>query len=464
MIKIPAIKNTATPSFLRAVSAIRDANSPQEALFLYKLSIRRRWHQNQPPHRLSYPFDTHAAVFIFKSISHHLSSSYHLLRHLHAHLHKTNLISNVYVSTTLLNAYVDSSPFFSCSFIDAQNLFAEIPVKNKVTSNTMIKGFLKLGDIRNARRVFKSIPERDRDIASWSVMIGGYIAKGNLDWGLEMFRELVKDCSETCRPDEFLLASLLSGFSVTGSMAVLGKSIHGYCVRNGVELTVLLGTALVDMYAKNGQIATASILFDIMPSKNVVSWTVMISGLAMHGHGQEAMAVFEEMKKTGVTPNEITFTSILNACCHSGMVVEGKKIFRSMSEESGIEPTIHHFGCMVDLFGRAGKLKEAHDVIKNMSIEPNDVVWTSMLAACKEHKEYSFFSDKVMEQVLEMPAGDKSGGLYSLVADMYSMRGNWNKAQQVRDLIHRKSIKKRRGSSLFLLEHMKSQNHLVSDD
>ncbi|KAK9267956.1 hypothetical protein L1049_010393 [Liquidambar formosana] len=166
---------------------------------------------------------------------------------------------------------------------------------------------------------------------------------------------------------------------------VVGKSIHGYTVKHGWELNGQLGTVLVDMYAKCGFLKNACRVFEMMQEKNVMSWTALICGSSQHGYGREALSLFQMMQKAGVRPNEMTFTGILSACAHTGLVEEGRKFF-NMIEEYGLEPRIQHYGCMVDMFGKAGQLEDAYEIMKKMRVEPNVVVWSSFLSACKEHK------------------------------------------------------------------------------
>ncbi|KAH7661967.1 Tetratricopeptide-like helical domain-containing protein [Dioscorea alata] len=408
------------------------AATPDHALNLYKTLAQRAGH---PQHNPS--FVTHAAVFAIKCCSSPPQSPI-LIPHLHSHLLKTSLFSDVYVATALLHAYALSS------LPNARLLFDEMPHRNVVTANTMITCLARHDDLSAARSLFNSMPERD--IASWSAIIGGYMARSCRTQGLALFRDMM--ALGQVIPDQLILVTVLSGCASTGSFTLLGKSIHGYCVKHDLEINVQLGTSLIDMYMKCGCLMSAFKVFERMPERNVMHWTAMICGLALHGHGDDALAFFREMRLAGVRPNEITFTGVLNACCHAGLVKEGQKYFDSMVEEFGLEPGIHHYGCMVELFAKVGRLDDAYGVILSMKIEPNIVVWTSLLAACKKHGKFEV-AEKVIDKVLVVVDPDEDGGIYTLISDLYAMVGRWSDAERVRMSMDKNSVKKNRGSSFI---------------
>lgn len=306
----------------------------------------------------------------------------------------------------------------------------------------MITAYSRHGDVNKARCVFEGMPSRD--IASWSAMVAAYVNNGKQDQGLAVFREMVSN--EGLKPDQLTLGSVLSGCAHLGSIGLLvGKSVHGFMVKNGWELNVEIGTVLVDMYAKCGFLKYACRVFELMPEKNVMTWTALICGSAQHGYSQEALSFFEMMQKMEIHPNEMTFTGVLNACAHTGLVKEGRNYFR-MIEEHGLEPRIQHYGCMVDLFGKAGLLEEAYTVLKTMRLEPNIVIWGSFLSACKEHRNFEM-AEKVIEQVLREVKPEFDGGVFSLISDLYVLNEKWDDAERVRKLMVNQHVRKSRGSS-----------------
>ncbi|KAK7856430.1 pentatricopeptide repeat-containing protein [Quercus suber] len=274
-------------------------------------------------HRSSVPSDSFSILFTLKSCAHLQNLT--VIQHLHAHIVKIGFSSHVYVATSLLYAYV------LMSFEHACVLFDEMPERNTVTWNTMISGYSRSGDVESARAVFEEMPVRD--VASWSAMLAAYVNSGNYVQAVAVFRDMM--AHEGLRPDQVTLGSVLTGCAHTGSLGLLaGKSVHGFIAKNGWELNVELGTVLVDMYAKCGFMKTACRIFGLMQERNVVSWTALICGSAQHGYSKEVLSLFEMMQKAGVRPNELTFTGILTACVHTGLVDEGRKYFK-MIEECG---------------------------------------------------------------------------------------------------------------------------------
>ena len=308
----------------------------------------------------------------------------------------------------------------------------------------MISGYGTVGDLYKARILFDEMPKRD--VASWSAMIGGYLDSGKWVEAFRLFHDLVEE--NNVKPDQLILVQLLSCCASKASLRLVGKSIHAYVWKDDVEMNVPLGTCLIDMYAKSGCLRSAHLVFDGMPEKNVMPWSAMICGLAMHGHGEDALMFFKLMKDHKVRPNEITFTGVLSACCHAGLVEEGRKNFHSMVEDFGITPSIHHYGCMVELLGKAGMIDEAYDLMGKMKDEPNIVIMTSILASCKMHRNLAI-AEKLIRRVLRMASPEVDGGVYTLVSDLYAMRGKWNDAEHVRMMMDEAFVKKKRGLSLI---------------
>ncbi|OIT24617.1 pentatricopeptide repeat-containing protein eli1, chloroplastic [Nicotiana attenuata] len=232
----------------------------------------------------------------------------------------------MYVATSLLNAYAGTS--FDCAY----KLFDEIPVRNTVTWNSMISCFSRSGDVKGARKMFDQMPLRD--LASWSSMIAGYMNNGHCEEGVALFQELV--IFEQLKPDQVTIWPILAGCSKMCSIGLLlGKSVHGFVVKSHLELNVELGTCLVDMYAKCGFMNFASLVFDMMKDRNVVTWTALICGAAKHAFGTESLEIFKKMRQGDVLPNEFRFTGVLSACVQAGLVNEGRGYFK-MTKECGL--------------------------------------------------------------------------------------------------------------------------------
>ncbi|CAA6655494.1 unnamed protein product [Spirodela intermedia] len=186
-------------------------------------------------------------------------------------------------------------------------------------------------------------------------------------------------------PNEVTVASALFACSQLGAL-LHGESLHGFAIRNGIRLDLVMSTALLDMYAKCGSIWSSRKVFDGMPVRNVFSWSAIIGGFGLQGLCSEALALFDQMKEEQVEPNAVTFVSILSACSHSGELEEGRRRFESMSRDFGIAPEDEHYACMVDLLGRAGLLDEAALLIQGMPAAPGAGVWGALLGACRIHR------------------------------------------------------------------------------
>ncbi|CAN0911788.1 Pentatricopeptide repeat-containing protein At5g66520, partial [Linum grandiflorum] len=412
-------------------AVINRASSPNEALVGY-CRIHRQSSVRQ---------DTYSLLFALKSAA-GLDDAKIVISHLHAHAIRVGYSSNVFIATCLLSSYVATA-----SFPDACLLFDEMPDRTPITWNVMIKGYARSGNVDKAREVFEGMPQRS--VESWCNMIAAYVRSGCWNSGLSLFREMVAENGEV-KPDKVTLVTVLSCCVQMGCPGSLpGRSVHCFLLRNEVHMNVEIGTVLVDMYAKLGFLDYALLVFDSMKERNVATWTALICGAAQNGCNQEALSFFEMMTdEQGVEPNEMTFTGVLNACAHSGLVEQGRRYFE-MIKEYGLKHRIQHYGCMVDLYGRAGLMEEAHDVIMRMELEPNSFVWGSFLSACKEHDRFDM-AEKVMEQVLRVVKPETDGGIYSQMCDLYVGNDQWEDAERIRKLMVDRNVRKVRGSSSFV--------------
>lgn len=282
-----------------------------------------------------------------------------------------------------------------------------------------------------AREVFEETPHRDT--VSWSSVISAYTNVGSYEQSLALFRRML--LVEGTKPDQVTAGAVLSGCAHMGYLGLLaGKSVHGFVVKNGWELNAELGAALVNMYAKGGVLRNAAMVFELMTEKDVMSWTLLICGAAQCGFNKEALVVFEKMQEAGVKPNELTFTGVLSACAHAELVEEGRRYFKMMIEDCGLEPRVQHYACLVYLIGKGGMLEEAYEIIRKMKVEPNVVVLGSFLSACKEHKQFGM-AERVIKQVLGMAKPENDGGLYRLIADLYVIGEKWEEAERLTKMI-----------------------------
>lgn len=340
----------------------------------------------------------------------------------------------------------------------ARQAFDEITQPDLPSWNSIINASVKAGLVDIARKLFDEMPERN--VISWSCMINGYGRCGEYKEALALFREMQKVEVNGVKPNEYTMSSVLLACGRLGALEH-GKWVHTYIGKCGMEVDVVLGTSLIDMYAKCGSIERAKWVFDNMgPNKDVMAWSAMISGSAMHGHAEECLELFAKMTDYGVRPNAITFLGILCACVHGGLVSEGQEYFRTMSEDFGITPLIQHYGCMVDLYGRAGLIKEACVLVKSMPMEPDVLVWGALLSGSRMHGDIET-CEIALKKLIELDP--TNSGAYVLLSNVYAKRGRWADVRHVRDLMEARGIKKVPGCSLVELGGVLHE-FLVGDD
>ncbi|KAK7244828.1 hypothetical protein RIF29_39655 [Crotalaria pallida] len=331
--------------------------------------------------------------------------------------------------------------YSSCGTImDAQKLFNDGFLLDQISWNSMISGYLRYGSIEDAKTLFDSIPEKD--VVSWSAMISGYAQHGRFSEAVAMFQEMQL---HGIRPDVTALVSVISACTQLAALD-LGKWVHAYISKNKVQVNVILGTTLMDMYMKCGSVENALEIFYAMEQKGVSTWNALILGLAMNGLVEKSLNMFADMKISGTLPNEITFMGVLGACRHMGLVDEGRRYFSSMTQEHKIEPNVKHYGCMVDLLGRAGLLKEAEELIESMPMAPDVATWGALLGACRKHHNNEM-GERVGRKLIQLqPDHD---GFHVLLSNIYASKGNWVDVLEIRGIMAQQGVVKTPGCSMI---------------
>lgn len=307
-----------------------------------------------------------------------------------------------------------------------------------VLGTALVDMYCKCRDLRSARAVFDCM--KQKDIAMWTAMVAGYAHTNCFREAFDLFTQM-KDSN--IKSNEVTMVNLLSLCSEAGALD-RGRWIHAYIDRHGIEKDVVLTTALVDMYVKCGDVSAAYAVFNQTTERDVCMWNAMINGLAMNGYGDETLSLFMDTEKLGVRPNDVTFIGILRACSHSGLIEEGKKFFNCMEHGYGLVPKVEHYGCMVDLLGRAGNLDEAHELICRMPCEPNLIVWGALLAACKVHKNPKL-GEVAAKQLLKLEP--QNSGYNILLSNIYAIDRRWNEVAEVRKSMKDTGIRKVPGIS-----------------
>lgn len=302
--------------------------------------------------------------------------------------------------------------------------------------NTLVLFYGSCGKVNDARRVFDAMSMRT--VVSWNSIVSACIENYKIKDSMEIFGRM-RDCGFD--PDEVTMVGLLSACVGLGNLS-LGKWVHSQVIEKGLVVNCELGTSLVDMYAKCGDVCSAGQVFDRMTERSVWTWSAMILGFAQHGCAAEALALFEKMNRGAIKPNHVTYLGVLCACSHAGFVEDGHRFFHEMQVLHGIKPVMAHYGAMVDCFGRAGLLREAYTFITKMPVKPDAVVWRTLLSACKIHdvNNYGGVEEKVRKSLLELEP--RSGGNFVMVANKYADVGMWEKSERVRSGIRDRGLKK----------------------
>ncbi|KAG9459069.1 hypothetical protein H6P81_003577 [Aristolochia fimbriata] len=304
---------------------------------------------------------------------------------------------------------------------------------DRFVSAAIVDMYAKCGDAEDARKVFDGMPHRD--LVSWTVMIDGYADCGAAHESMLLFDRMKE---EGVVPDKVTLVTTAYACAKLGAMHK-AEYVHGYVLERKFSLDVVLGTAIIDMYAKCGSVRSARQIFDTMEEKNVVTWSAMMSAYGIHGHGRKALELFPLMLQSGILPNRITFVSVLYACSHAGLVTEGKRWFNSMREDYSIQPDVKHYTCMVDLLGRAGRFGEALELMDTMAVEKDEGLWGALLGACRIHGNIAL-AEKAAECLLELQSSNP--GYYVLLSNIYAKEGRWGDVARVRDLMTSRRLKK----------------------
>eukprot|EP01018_Ginkgo_biloba_P026317 Gb_01366 [translate_table: standard] len=354
-------------------------------------------------------------------------------KQIHSHIIRNGFDSDVFVENALVAMYA------KCGIIErARQVFDKMSFTDVVSWNSMIAGYSKYGKIEIARHLFDKMPQRD--VVSWNTMIAGYAQNEHANEALTLLRQMQL---AGVKPDPTTMVSVLPSCAQIAALQ-LGMESHGYIIRSAFNEDIFVENALVAMYAKCGSIEFARKAFDKMLQKNLVSWNAIIAGYGMHGHGEDALTLFSQMKQAGLKPDYITFVAILSACSHAGLVAEGCKYFNCMTRDYDVRPGVDHYTCMVDLLGRAGHLEEAHTLIKNMLVEPDAGLWGALLGACRIHCN-TVLGEYAAGRLLELEP--ENAGNYILLSNIYAAAGRWYDVTKVRIMMKERGLKKTPGWS-----------------
>ncbi|KAL0739263.1 hypothetical protein Bca4012_015473 [Brassica carinata] len=303
---------------------------------------------------------------------------------------------------------------------------------------SLVTMYCRCGNVRLARLLFEE--SKVRDVVMWSSMIGGYADGGDCSEAMNLFSQMREEGTE---PNSVTLLAVVSACTRSASLS-FASTIHSYILKCGFMSNILLGNALIDMYAKCGSILAAGKVFYQLREKDIVSWSSMINAYGLHGHGSEALEIFQGMVKSGEKPDAMAFLAVLSACNHAGLVEEAQTIFR---EANRMTLTLEHYACYINLLGRSGKIDDAVEAVKNMPMKPSARIWSSLLSACEIHDRrdvvHKMIANELMISEPDNPAN------YVLLSKIHTESGNCYGAEEVRRVMQRRGLNKSYGFSKF---------------
>ncbi|KAG8662394.1 pentatricopeptide repeat-containing protein At4g21300 [Manihot esculenta] len=311
---------------------------------------------------------------------------------------------------------------------------------NVEVANQIIHMYANCGCIYYARQVFNRL--RNRDLVSWTSMMRGYTQHGQANESIYLFRLLQR---EQVEHDSVALTILLQAFCQLGHLS-LAKEVHCHLYRALFKRDIPVTNSLITTYAKCGKLNMARNIFENATEKCITSWNAMVAAYGMHGDCVNALKLFAYMKEENIEPDEITFTSLLTACSHSGLVEDGLHVFRSMTEEYYIKPCEEHFSCLVDLLSRGGQLEEAYNLIKFLPLGQRAQALGALLAACRVHRNAEI-GLMIGKDLLDLEPENASA--YILVSNLYAECGKWDDAAKIRSTTKEKGLRRTHGYSLI---------------
>ncbi|OMO73732.1 hypothetical protein COLO4_26887 [Corchorus olitorius] len=304
--------------------------------------------------------------------------------------------------------------------------------------STIIDMYAKCGRLDLAQYVFERLTERDS--VCWNTMIRSCSQNGKPEEAIDLFRQMGRTGTKY---DSVSISAALSSCANLPALHY-GKEIHALMIKGSLCSDSFTESTLIDMYAKCGNLGVARRVFDMMGEKNEVPWNSIIAAYGYHGHLNDCLALFHEMLKNEIWPDHVTFLAILSACGHAGKVDDGLHYFQSMTEEYGIPPRMEHYACMVDLFGRAGRLNEAFKTIASMPFSPDAGVWGTLLGACRNHGNVEL-AEVASKHLFDLEP--QNSGYYSLLSNVLADAGDWRSVLKVRSLMKERGVKKVPGYS-----------------
>lgn len=351
---------------------------------------------------------------------------------------KLGLQDDPFIRNTVIHMYAH------CGFLEeARLVFDGSSDCDVVAWNSMIMGLAKWGEIDEARRLFDQAPLRNA--ITWSSMTSGYVRNGRFVDAMKLFEEMQERGIE---PNEFTLVSLLNASAHLGALKQ-GQWVHEYIKKSGTQLNAIVNTAIIDMYCRCGSIGKAYQVFRAATKKGLSCWNSMILGLARNGYAEEAIGLFSQLESSDFKPDEVSFLGVLTACNHAGFIDEATKYLLLMMERPEVKLSIKHYSCMVDLLGRAGFLEEAEELIRSMPMDPDAIIWGSLLSGSANHGKADM-AERAAKNMIKLDPNESCA--YVLMSNVLAGSNQHEEALEPRFSMKMRKIEKEPGASLIEVE------------
>ncbi|PON47490.1 DYW domain containing protein [Trema orientale] len=312
-------------------------------------------------------------------------------------------------------------------------------------ANALVDMYAKCNMFKEAKTIFSDLSYRSQ--IPWTALISAYVQNGLHEEGLEMFNDMRR---ANVSADQATFASILRATANLASLS-LGRQLHSPLLKSGFMSNVFSGSALLDMYAKCGSMKDALQTFQEMPKRNPVSWNALISAYAQNGDGEGTFKTFEQMVQSGFVPDSVSFLSVLTACSHSGLVEEGLKYFDSMTCLYKLVPKREHYASMIDVLCRSGRFDEAEKLMAQMPFEPDEIIWSSILNACRIHKNQEL-ATKAANQLFNM-VELRDAAPYVSMSNIYAAAGKWDSVGKVKKAMRERGVRKITAHSWVEIKH-----------
>ncbi|KAL3726812.1 hypothetical protein ACJRO7_031675 [Eucalyptus globulus] len=307
----------------------------------------------------------------------------------------------------------------------------------------LIDMYSKNNKVDAGRRIFERM--KSKNVFAWTAMINGYVIFGDSEGALSLFRKMI--VMYDIEPNDISLVSILPACVTHAGLSAV-REIHSFAIRKKIDHGVSLSNALIDAYCKSGGLIAARRIFDGASFKDAVSWSSMISGYGLHGKGEEAVLLYNEMLMLGIKPDMITVVGVLAACGRSGLVNEGLNVYASAINDYGIEPTVEICACVVEILGRSNQLDRALQFIENMHVEAGPSVWGALVNASVMHGNHEM-RDLAYSFLVRMEPENPSN--YVSLSNLHASSRKWDMVAGVRKMMHQKGLRKEPGCSWIVI-------------